>query len=92
MAESIRLRSDRVEWRDVDGEVVFLDLRDATYFAVNRTGAVLWPELVQGSTREQLVSRLTDQFAFDEKTACQDVDAFLSAVRDRGLLIDSASG
>lgn len=86
MADRIRLRTDDVEWREADGEVVVLDMRDSTYFAVNRTGAAVWPELVEGATREDLVQRLVDRFDVDEGTAAEDLDRFLGEVRERGLL------
>jgi coenzyme PQQ synthesis protein D (PqqD) len=88
MSDPVRLRPDDVEWREVEGEVVVLDLRDSTYFAVNETGAAIWPELARGTTREQLVARLVDRFAVDEATASKDLEAFLSALGERGLLAD----
>ena len=42
----MRLRTDAVEWREVEGEIVALDLRDEMYLGVNGSGAVLWPLLV----------------------------------------------
>jgi hypothetical protein len=86
MSDSLRLRADQIEWREVEGEVVVLDLSDSSYFAINKTGAALWHELVEGCTREQLVARITDRFTVDEPTALRDVDAFLGTVRERGLL------
>jgi hypothetical protein len=86
MSDSLRLRADQIEWRQVEDEVVVLDLRDATYFAVNKTGAALWPSLVEGATREQLLACLTDRFAVEEPAASRDVDAFLKDVGERGLL------
>ncbi len=92
MSDSIRLRGEQLEWREVDGEVLILDLSTSTYLAVNRTGAVLWEDLLKGSTHERLVSRLAEQFGIDEDTAVRDLDAFLSDFRERELLVDSASG
>jgi hypothetical protein len=86
MSEILRLRAADLEWREVDGEVVVLDLRDSTYFAVNKTAAAFWPALVEGATRDDLVASVTERYNVEEKTACADVDAFLSTARERGLL------
>ncbi len=86
MATPIRLRGERIEWREVDGEIVLLDLDAATYFAVNGSGAVLWHDLARGTTRDALVRHLTERFALDSQSAERDVDAFLEDCRRNGLL------
>jgi hypothetical protein len=82
----IRLRRDLVEWREVDGEIVALDLARSLYLAVNRTGALLWPAVSEGTTRERLVEMLVSAFALDPAAARADVDAFLADLERQGLL------
>ncbi|HVM13169.1 MAG TPA: PqqD family protein [Egibacteraceae bacterium] len=82
----LRLRQHGLEWRQVDDEVVALDLETARYLATNRTGALLWDELAAGATREALIDRLMDRWDLDEARAAADVDAFLAMLTDRGLL------
>jgi hypothetical protein len=86
---SYKLRSGRLDWRLVDGEVIALDLERAEYLAINPSGAELWPLLVEGATRDQLVRRLQDTFAIDEAQARGDVDAFVAGLESQQLL-DSA--
>ena len=82
----IRLKTDAVVWRAVEGEIVALDLRDSMYLAINRTGAVLWPALAEGTTHEELVNLLVGSFEVDRVQATADLDAFLDALGDRGLV------
>jgi len=86
VSETLRIRPDAVEWREADGEVVALDLRTSTYLGVNETGAALWPALIEGATREQLVGRLEDGFGIDRGRAERDLDAFLNSLREQDLL------
>ena len=86
MSTLVRLRPGAVEWREVDGELIVLDMRASTYFAVNRTGAAIWPDLVAGASRAELESRLMDSFGVDQEIAARDVDAFLGQIGERGLL------
>lgn len=86
MTKQLRLRADAVPWRDVDGEVVALDLDSSTYFGTNRSGSVLWMRLADGATRSELVRSLTDAFDVDEDRAKAEVDAFVEDLRTRGLL------
>jgi hypothetical protein len=83
----LRLRDADLDWREVEGELVALDLRDSRYLAVNRTGQVLWAALAEGATRDQLVERLTDTFGIDDARAAADVDAFTAELESRDLLV-----
>jgi hypothetical protein len=84
--DEVRLRSDTLTWREVEGEIVALDLQASAYLGVNRTGTALWQELAAGTTRDRLVSRLRTEFGIDEETAARDVDEFLEALDEHELL------
>lgn len=86
MSGTLRLRSDSITWRAVEGEIVVLDQRTSTYVAVNPTGAVLWPLLVEGASRPQLTAALVDRFDVEEHHASSDVEAFLGLLAERDLL------
>jgi hypothetical protein len=86
MSRSLRVRGDALEWRRVEGEIVALDLRRSEYLAINASGAVLWPALLEGATREQLVERLRDKWGLSSQAAERDVDAFLAQLEERDLL------
>ena len=82
----VKLREGALEWREVEGEIVALDLRTSTYLAVNRTGAALWPALVAGSTREELAQRLVESFDVSRDVATEHHEAFLETLADHDLL------
>jgi hypothetical protein len=86
MSESLRIRGDALEWRRVEGEIVALDLRRSEYLAINPSGAALWPALLEGATRDQLVERLLEKWGVDREAAERDVDTFLSQLEGRDLL------
>jgi len=85
---SVSLRAEALEWREVGGEVVALDLASSRYLAVNESGAALWPLLAQGSTRPALAAHLQATFGVDAERATADVDAFLADLAARGLLAE----
>ena len=86
MTEPLRVRTDALEWREVDGEIVALDLRRSVYLAINPSGALLWPALVEGATRDDLVTRLGEEAGISPEVASEDVDRFLSDLAEHGLL------
>ena len=85
--EQIRVREGAAVWREVDGETVLLALDSSMYLGVNRTGTALWPLMVEGTTRGELVDRLASRYDIDARRAAMDVDAFVAACRDQRLLL-----
>lgn len=86
MANRIRLRAAGLEWRTIDEEVVALDLPRESYLGVNRAGSKLWAALAEGTTEEELVQALVDEYGLDRAAAERDVAQFLSELREQGLL------
>jgi len=86
---TIKLRSQEVSWREVEGEAVVLDMRSSTYFQANRSATVLLKALVDGAEHQQLVDRLVTAYGLAPEQAAADVGWFLSELERRGLLEDA---
>ena len=85
MSERLRL-VPTLEWREVEGEIVALDLDDSVYLAANASGALLWRTLGEGTTRAELVAQLAEAYALPPAEAERDVTAFLARLDERGYL------
>ena len=88
MTVQIRLRTDGLTWREIDDELVVLDVARSNYLATNDAGRLLWRSLASGTTRAELVRELSDTFALDQETAGADVDRFLAELRAQSLLVE----
>ncbi len=86
----IRLRVDGVSSREVDGELVVLDLDASRYLAVGGSGTMLFELLRSPCRRADLVTALVERFEVDEDTARRDVDRFLAELGEAGLLTAAA--
>lgn len=86
MTEVLRLREQGLEWRELDGELVVLDLKREEYLRVNRPGAGLWRLLATGASRGELVRHLMETHGLAEAEAEEDGNAFVSDLAARGLL------
>ena len=86
MNPKIKLRSAAVEWREIEGEIVALDLRKQVYLGVNRTGAAVWTSLAEGATRDELVEIVVERFDVTRESAGADIDAFLAQLEEQELL------
>jgi coenzyme PQQ synthesis protein D (PqqD) len=83
----VRLRTDALHWRIVDGEVLMLDSESGRYLALNRSGAALWEMLLAGTTRAQLTERLVSEYAIGPAQAAGDIEALLDDLSVRRLLV-----
>ncbi len=83
-----RVDGNRTAFRAVGDEGIVLDLDRSVYFGLNRSAGVLWPCLLAGATRADLVAALVDAepLPLDERQASAELEAFLTALRDEGLL------
>jgi hypothetical protein len=86
----LKLRQTDLAWRQVEGEVVVVDVRTSTYLSANDSGARLWSRLSEGTTRDELVAELVEGWGVDAGTAATDIDKFVQQLRDNGLLEDEA--
>ncbi len=80
-----RLKPDVVS-REVDGEIVALDLDGGQYLGINQSGAELWPMLRSGATSEALAARLREVFGVSDDQAREDVREWLQWLREAQLL------
>ena len=86
MSAKFVARSHELEWRQVDEEVVILDLRTQTYLSLNHSGARLWPLLTAGAPRHALVDELVAAYQVDRARASGDVDQLVAQLAAADLL------
>jgi hypothetical protein len=83
---TFKLRSDALHWRQIENEVVAVDMKTAAYLGANPAGALLWEALADGATKDELAGLLVERFSIDESQASADVDAYLAQLDEAGLL------
>jgi hypothetical protein len=79
-------RTDDLAWREIDDEVILLDLRSAEYLRLNESGSLLWMLLQPGRTAGQLAESLAERFDLSDEQAVTDVAGFLESCGTKGLL------
>ena len=78
--------------RELDGEVLVLDLRTSLYFGMTGTAARIWQLVEAGETRDPIVATLAREYGADPSVIAGDVDGFLAELTERGLLVAASSG
>lgn len=82
----MKLRADEVSVREIDGEMVLLDLRTSKYLSANRVGTILLRLLAEECSVDELTDALAAEFDVPRETALADVNMFVDELRTRGLL------
>jgi hypothetical protein len=88
MAEGRIQRSDRTTFRKMEegSGGVLLHLDSGEYRQLNETGALIWSLLEPGPSRQELLAALRAQIQDPPANMEAEVDAFLAALRERGLI------
>jgi hypothetical protein len=80
------LRRDGMSWRELNGQIIVLDLNRSSYVSLDGAGSMLWLRLAGGATLDELVATVLEAYDVDDATARADVVAFLDDLRLRGFL------
>jgi len=79
--------TDVTSWRELDGEIVALDTKESVYFAIGGVGTVLWPLLVAGASKQELIDKVMSTFPdVAQSQVCEDLEEFIGATLDSGLI------
>lgn len=79
-------RADGLLTADVDGELLMMSVEQGRYFNLNSVGSRIWELLAAPVAVDGLVDALTAEYDVTAAEACQEVERFLGALRERGLL------
>lgn len=77
--------------RELNGEVLILDLRSSHYFGLTGTGARIWQLLESGEGPAGIVAALSREYEADQAVLETDVARLLDELVARGLLIADPS-
>jgi hypothetical protein len=82
----MKLRTEGVSWREIDGETVILDLSSSTYLKTNAAGSTIMRLLAEERTSAELADGLVDEFGIPADQAKVDTETFIAMLRERNLL------
>ncbi|MDD5209539.1 MAG: PqqD family protein [Elusimicrobiales bacterium] len=82
---NLQIRKD-LAYRRIAGELFIVDSAKAEMHELNGPAALIWEGLAAGKTERSLISAITAEFEVDEKTACEDLEAFLKTMQKAGLV------
>ena len=79
-------RCDNVPYKEVEGELLLLDLKSGNYFGLNPTGKFIWEMLNGTKTRTDIVKALKKRFKLREDSAKKHAESFLKELKKYNLI------
>ncbi|MBM3248187.1 MAG: PqqD family protein [Candidatus Omnitrophica bacterium] len=81
------VNSDRVVWRNIDGEAVILNLDNGFYYTLNEIGTLIWQMLNMHKDAAQITQRISQDYNISEQRAKKDLDSLISDLKKEKLLL-----
>lgn len=77
--------------REIAGDYIIVPVRAAALefngmITVNETGAFLWEKLREGTTKEELLHAMLEEYEVSEKEAEADIQEFLQMLQENKIL------
>ena len=86
IGSTFRLRTDGVVWRELDGEIIVLEVESGLYLNLNGSAKLLWSVLVDDADSAALARALVEAYGIPEERALTDAQTFLSDLASRSLV------
>lgn len=80
------IRSSDAIAKELDGELVLLDLQSGTYFGLNEVGSRIWELMESPVSVADINTKLLEEFEVSDEILSADVDAFLAVLHEKKLL------
>jgi hypothetical protein len=81
----VRIRND-VVFRELEGEMVLLNLATGVYFGLDAVGTRIWGLIDGQRSAADIVATLTAEYEVDADTCGADLARFLETLRDNELV------
>jgi hypothetical protein len=78
--------SANVVWRDLDREIVILNLTSGVYFSVDGAGTRIWTLMSEQLATEDIIRKLISEFEVEESQLRSDVESLVKDLADQGLI------
>lgn len=88
MSATIR-RTENVFTAPLEDTLLMMSVENGVYHGLNSVGARIWELLEQPTTEAAVIERLLAEFEVEPEICTAQVAAFLTGLRERGLLVDA---
>lgn len=87
LKKSYRIDSDKLAWRNIEGEAVILNLDSGYYYRLNPTGSRIWQMLAEKNNPEQIIKTLATEYSLPEERVERDLEELVKDFIKEGFLL-----
>lgn len=91
MRQKYILRSSATAARLLGGEMMIMSVADSTFFTLNEVATLIWQAADGCTSLDAIVTRICDQFDVHREQAERDVEQFVDALCQHGILLLSVN-
>ena len=86
---TINKRADQFSQSTIEDEIVVMNLETGTFFSFSGTARSIWELLDCHSEQKSLLTQLAREYNQDETTIAAELDEFVAALEQAGLVVCS---
>lgn len=78
---------DKLIWRETDDGIVVVDPNEGKVRVLNGVGSEIWKLVSKQNTKAAIEQQIADNYGISAEQASADIDAFLSQLSERGMIV-----
>ena len=86
LADTVFHVPENLAWRDVDSQMVVLDLTSGEYVTFNDLGRRIWLSVVEGKQVGRIAEEVVQEYDVAQEQALRDIREFLAGLAERRML------
>ena len=75
-----------ISWRDINGELILLNIKTGGYFTLNDTARIVWLAIMEGKYIDYMVKQIKQDFQEEEAIIISDINKFIVSMRESSLI------
>jgi len=79
-------KQKKIPWREIEGEVIIVDLDKENVLNLNATGKEIWNSINGTLSAADITQKLTEIYEVEEAQAKKDVTLFINKLLEKGLI------
>lgn len=77
---------ENIVWRDVDNEVVILDIESGNYFTLDGVGRMIWKHLADGNSIADTTEAVINEYDVSEENAKSDIEGLIEQLKEEKII------
>lgn len=86
LPDSSFVLSEQVNWRDIKGETVVLNIESGVFYTLNEVGRFIWELIAEGHNFELITKQITERFEVSPEQSREDAEKFITRLVEESVL------